>query len=198
MTPASRGVRIIVGETSGKRIQVLTSTGSPLQLISMLRPPFAHEEHLTNEALIAFGTAVDEGDLHGACAMLERLELTSETESMWEQLSQLALQREEEQAMQQQPQPRSHTQQLQDEQLARNQAQQHRHQQQQRMTAQQRQQYAQQQQYAHANAGRAHLADAYSAQEEYAQAQRSARGGGGRGRGRGAQSGQGGQDCVLL
>ena len=48
-----------------------------------------------NEALIAFGTAVDEGDLHGACAMLERLELTSETESMWELLSQLALQRED-------------------------------------------------------------------------------------------------------
>jgi len=48
-----------------------------------------------NEALIAFGTAVDEGDLHGACTMLERLELTSETESMWEQLSQLALQRED-------------------------------------------------------------------------------------------------------
>ena len=33
-----------------------------------------------NEALIAFGTAVDDGDLHGACAMLERLELTAETE----------------------------------------------------------------------------------------------------------------------
>merc|ERR1719502_698098 len=48
-----------------------------------------------NEALIAFGTAVDEGDLQGACSMLERLELTSETESMWEQLSQLALQRED-------------------------------------------------------------------------------------------------------
>ena len=48
-----------------------------------------------NESLIAFGTAVDEGDLLGACTMLERLELTSETESMWEQLSQLALQRED-------------------------------------------------------------------------------------------------------
>jgi intraflagellar transport protein 172 len=48
-----------------------------------------------NEALIAFGSAVDDGDLHGACAMLERLELTAETESMWEQLSQLALQRED-------------------------------------------------------------------------------------------------------
>ena len=29
-----------------------------------------------NEALIAFGTAVDEGDLNGACSMLERLEHT--------------------------------------------------------------------------------------------------------------------------
>ena len=48
-----------------------------------------------NEALIAFGAAVDEGDLQAACSMLERLELTSETESMWEQLSQLALQRED-------------------------------------------------------------------------------------------------------
>ena len=48
-----------------------------------------------NEALIAFGTAVEENDLHGACAMLERLELTPETESMWDQLSALALQRED-------------------------------------------------------------------------------------------------------
>ena len=48
-----------------------------------------------NEALIAFGSAVDEGDLQGACSMLERLELTAETESMWDQLSQLALQRED-------------------------------------------------------------------------------------------------------
>ena len=73
MTPASRGVRIIVGETSGKRIQVLTSTGSPLQLISMLRPPFAHEEHLTNEALIALSNQVapflgPEIDPHGPMA----------------------------------------------------------------------------------------------------------------------------------
>ena len=48
-----------------------------------------------NEALIAFGSAVEDGDLNAACVMLERLELTSETESMWEQLSQLALQRED-------------------------------------------------------------------------------------------------------
>ena len=73
MTPASRGVRIIVGETSGKRIQVLSSTGAPLQLISMLRPPFAHEEHLTNEALIALSNQVapflgPEIDPHGPMA----------------------------------------------------------------------------------------------------------------------------------
>ena len=48
-----------------------------------------------NEALIAFSTAVDEGDLKGACTMLERLELTAETEAMWEKLSQLALERED-------------------------------------------------------------------------------------------------------
>jgi len=48
-----------------------------------------------NEALISFSTAVEEGDLQGACAMLERLELTAETEAMWDQLSQLALQRED-------------------------------------------------------------------------------------------------------
>lgn len=48
-----------------------------------------------NDALIAFSTAVDEGDLKGACAMLERLELTGETEAMWEKLSQLALERED-------------------------------------------------------------------------------------------------------
>ena len=48
-----------------------------------------------NEALISFGSAMEEGDLHGACAMLERLELTPETEAMWENLSQLALQRED-------------------------------------------------------------------------------------------------------
>jgi len=48
-----------------------------------------------NEALISFGTAMEVGDLHGACSMLERLELTPETEAMWEQLSQVALQRED-------------------------------------------------------------------------------------------------------
>ena len=31
-----------------------------------------------NEALIAFSTAIEEGDLQGACEMLERLELTGE------------------------------------------------------------------------------------------------------------------------
>jgi len=48
-----------------------------------------------NEALIAFGSAIDKGNLDGACSMLEALELTSETESMWDQLSLLALQRED-------------------------------------------------------------------------------------------------------
>ena len=33
--------------------------------------------------------------LQGACAMLERLELTAETEAMWEKLSQLALERDD-------------------------------------------------------------------------------------------------------
>jgi len=45
-----------------------------------------------NEALISFGSAVEDGDLQRACAMLERLDLTPETEAMWTQLSELALQ----------------------------------------------------------------------------------------------------------
>ena len=48
-----------------------------------------------NEALISFGSAVDDGDLQQACTMLERLDLTPETEAMWEQLSELALQRDD-------------------------------------------------------------------------------------------------------
>ena len=45
-----------------------------------------------NEALISFGSAVEDGDLQSACSMLERLDLTPETEAMWAQLSELALQ----------------------------------------------------------------------------------------------------------
>ena len=46
-----------------------------------------------NESLIAFSTAIEEGDLQGACEMLERLELTGETEAMRGQRSQLNEQR---------------------------------------------------------------------------------------------------------
>ena len=45
-----------------------------------------------NEALISFGSAMEDGDLQGAANMLERLPLSPETEAMWEQLSALALQ----------------------------------------------------------------------------------------------------------
>ena len=48
-----------------------------------------------NEALISFGSAMEDGDLQGAANMLERLPLSPETEAMWEQLSALALQRED-------------------------------------------------------------------------------------------------------
>ncbi|KUF97591.1 L-amino-acid oxidase [Phytophthora nicotianae] len=44
-----------------------------------------------DESLIAFGAAVDDGQLVNAMSILEPLELTPETEAMWSQLSQEAL-----------------------------------------------------------------------------------------------------------
>ena len=44
-----------------------------------------------DEALIEFGTAVEARDYEGACKILEPLELTSETEAMWQQLGSMAL-----------------------------------------------------------------------------------------------------------
>lgn len=44
-----------------------------------------------DESLIAFGTAVDDRNLTKAMSILEPLELTPETEAMWQQLSQEAL-----------------------------------------------------------------------------------------------------------
>lgn len=48
-----------------------------------------------DEALIAFGAALDAGELEGAAATLAQLELTPETEAMWGQLSLAALAAEE-------------------------------------------------------------------------------------------------------
>ena len=44
-----------------------------------------------DENLIAFGTAVELGDLDQAADILDPLELTPDTEAMWMQLSQQAL-----------------------------------------------------------------------------------------------------------
>ena len=44
-----------------------------------------------DEALIEFGTAIEAKDYEGACKILEPLELTSETEAMWQQLGAMAL-----------------------------------------------------------------------------------------------------------
>ncbi|KAJ1625159.1 hypothetical protein T492DRAFT_880584, partial [Pavlovales sp. CCMP2436] len=48
-----------------------------------------------DEALIAFGAALDSGELEGAADTLAKLEITPETEAMWGQLSQAALAAEE-------------------------------------------------------------------------------------------------------
>jgi len=45
-----------------------------------------------DEALIAFGTALEDNDLFGAVDILEPLEVTPETEAMWKQLAELSLQ----------------------------------------------------------------------------------------------------------
>ena len=47
--------------------------------------------YILDEGLIGFGTAIEDRNLDGAMAILEELDLTSETEAMWQQLSDLAL-----------------------------------------------------------------------------------------------------------
>ncbi|KAM4693761.1 LOW QUALITY PROTEIN: intraflagellar transport protein 172 homolog [Discoglossus pictus] len=44
-----------------------------------------------DEGLIEFGTAIDDGDYYRACAFLETLEMSTETEAMWKTLSRLTL-----------------------------------------------------------------------------------------------------------
>eukprot|EP01063_Lacrimia_lanifica_P008046 TRINITY_DN1519_c0_g1_i1.p1 TRINITY_DN1519_c0_g1~~TRINITY_DN1519_c0_g1_i1.p1 ORF type:complete len:1768 (+),score=790.58 TRINITY_DN1519_c0_g1_i1:95-5398(+) len=45
-----------------------------------------------DESLIEFGTAMEDNDFEKACELLEQITITPETEAMWQNLSQLALQ----------------------------------------------------------------------------------------------------------
>ena len=63
---------------------IVSSDAAPVSMAlphqaPLLSPPSATIPH---QALISFGSAVEDGDLHRACAMLERLDLTPETEAM--------------------------------------------------------------------------------------------------------------------
>eukprot|EP00042_Codosiga_hollandica_P051782 m.643612 g.643612 ORF g.643612 m.643612 type:complete len:1752 (+) comp58351_c0_seq22:791-6046(+) len=55
----------------------------------------SHVAYTLDEGLIEFGTAIEDGDLLRAVAFLETLELTQESEAMWNTLATLAVERQE-------------------------------------------------------------------------------------------------------
>lgn len=66
-------------ERAGGRTEVIVNEG------------FREASYLLDEALIEFGTAIDDRDYARAMDILEPLEVTPEAEAMWQQLSEMAL-----------------------------------------------------------------------------------------------------------